>query len=94
MPMEIFASCVGDLANIGGSDGCDVSPVTPLLFFLFFFLFVREAGMEIFTLAAPLCCDRVEFLRCGDGSKTKGTLAVKTNTRLERNCIAGLFGVF
>jgi len=47
--------------------------------------------MESFTLAASLCCDRVEFLRCGDGSKTRGTLAVWTNTWLERKCIAGLF---
>ena len=50
--------------------------------------------MECFTLAAPLRCDRIEFLRCGDGSKTKGTLAVRTNTRLKRKCIAGLFRVF
>ena len=50
--------------------------------------------MESFTLAAPLRCDRVEFLRCGDVSKTRGRLAVWTNTRLERKCIARLFGVF
>ena len=50
--------------------------------------------MESFTLAAPLRCDGFEFLRCGDGSKTRGRLAVWTNTRLECKCIAGLFGVF
>jgi len=50
--------------------------------------------MESFTLAAPLRCDQVEFLICGDGSKTRGTLAVRTNTRLEHKGIAGLFRVF
>jgi len=48
--------------------------------------------MDSFTQAAPLRCDRVEFLRCGDGNKTRGRLAVWTNTRLERKCIAGIFG--
>jgi hypothetical protein len=51
-------------------------------------------GVESFTLAAPLHCDRVEFLRCGDGSKTRGTVAVWTITQPEHKCIAGLFGVF
>ena len=49
MPIEVFASCVGDLATLGGSVG-------------------RDIGMKSFTLAVPLCCDRVEFLRRGDGS--------------------------
>ena len=49
--------------------------------------------MESFTLAVPFRSGRVEFLRCGDGTKThERTLAVWTNTRLERKCIAGLFG--
>jgi len=44
MPMEIFLSCVGDLATLGGLVGHDVGPVTPQVCFLFFFfLFVREA---------------------------------------------------
>jgi len=95
MPMEIFVSCVGDLATLGGSVVGDVGPVTPLIRFLFFFcLSMRHWELESSTLAAPLPCDRVEFLRCGEGSKTKGMLAVRTNIRLERKCIAGLFGVF
>ena len=50
--------------------------------------------MEIFSLAAALRCDRVEFLRCGDRSKTRGRLPVWTNTRLERKCIARFSGFF
>jgi len=42
-----------------------------LFFSVFFLLSARCWGMESFTLAAPLRCDRVEFLRCADGSKTK-----------------------
>jgi len=45
MPMEIFVSCVGDLANIGGSDGRDVGPVTPLVCFLFFFFFFFRGAL-------------------------------------------------
>jgi len=44
-----------------------------LVRFLFFPDFLLSAvlwGVESFTLAAPLRCDRVEVLRCGDGSKT------------------------
>jgi hypothetical protein len=96
MPMEIFVSCVGDLATLGGSVGRGLGPATPLvrvLFFSVFLLSARRWGMERFNLAAPLRCDRVEFLRCGDGSKTRGRLAVWTNTQLECKCIAGLFGV-
>jgi len=49
--------------------------------------------MESFTLAAPLHCDRVEFLRRGDGSRTREGNNYWINTWLERKCIAGLFGV-
>ena len=96
MPMEIFVSCVGDMASLGGSVGRGLGPATPLVRFLFFFCCCCPrgvGGMESFTLAAPFRCVRVEFLRCGDGSKTRGRLAVWTNTRLQRKCIAGLFGV-
>jgi len=100
MPMEIFVSCVGDLPTLEGSElfvtpAC-FSPFLSLSLSLsvFFFLSARRWGMDSFTLSAPLCCDRGEFLRCGDRSKTRGTLAVCTNTRLERKCIAGLFRVF
>ena len=41
------------------------------LFFGGFLLFAMLWGVESFTLAAPLRCDRVEFLRCGDGSKMR-----------------------
>ena len=37
MPMEIFVSCVGDLAILGGSVGRGLGPATPLVRFLFFF---------------------------------------------------------
>jgi len=45
MPMEMFLSCVGDLATLGGPVGCDLGLATPLVRFLFFFLFfvVRDA---------------------------------------------------
>ena len=100
MPMEIFVSCVGDLPTLEESE-LVVTPACffPFLFFLFF-LFVffvclsaRRWGMESFILAAPLRCDRVEFLRC-DGSKTRGTLTVWTNTRLEHKCICRTFRAF
>jgi len=75
-----------------------VTSVRPPPWFVFsFFLFVFSAmltGVESFTLAAPLRCNRVEFLRCGDGSNTTRTLAVWTNTRLERKCIAGVLRNF
>ena len=108
MPTEMFLSCVGDLATFGGPVGRDLGPAIPWFVFSFlshFFCCPRFLwGVERFTLAAPLRCDRVEFLRCGDGNKTcepslsgqqqeVGTLAVWTDTRPERKCIAGLFGV-
>ena len=74
MPTEMFLSCVGDLATFGGPVGRDLGPATPLFVFPFFFCFLLSAmlwGVQSFTLAAPLRCDRVEFLRCGDGSKTR-----------------------
>jgi len=46
MTMEIFVSCVGDLATLGGSVGRSVGPATHLVRFLFFsvfFVVVREA---------------------------------------------------
>jgi len=42
MPMEIFVSCVGDLATLGGSVGHDLGPATPWFFFSFL-LFAYEA---------------------------------------------------
>ena len=51
--------------------------------------------MESFTSAVPLLSGRVEFLRCGDGNRTHvGSARCLDNIRLERKCIAGLFGVF
>jgi len=34
MPMEIFVSCVGDLATLGGSVGRGLGPATPFVRFL------------------------------------------------------------
>jgi len=76
--MEIFGSCVGDLATLGRTVDRDIGPAIPPGSFSLFSVFCRPrgvGGMESFTLAAPLRCDRVEFLRC-DGSKTRGRLAV------------------
>jgi len=73
MPMEIFVSCVGDLATVGRL----VVIVTP----------VRSPhgpppplwgrggpaspwGLESFTLAVTLCSGQVEFLRGCDVSRT------------------------
>jgi len=49
--------------------------------------------VENFNLAAPLHCDRVEFLRRGDGSRMREGNGHWINTRLERKCIVGLFEV-
>jgi len=65
MPMVVFVSCVGDLAILGGSIGCDLGPPPPPTFFL-----PPPLGYESFILSVPLRCDRVEFLRRGDGSRT------------------------
>ena len=45
MPMEMFVSCVGDLATLGGLVGRDIGPVNPQVCLLFFFvcLFACEA---------------------------------------------------
>jgi len=46
--------------------------------------------MESFTVAVPLHSDRGEFLRRGDeAGRPRAAVAVWTNTRLERKCIAG-----
>jgi len=48
MPMEIFVSCVGDLATLGGSVGRDLCPAIPpgsfSLFFVFFVFCSRGVG--------------------------------------------------
>ena len=45
MPMEMFVSCVGDLATLGGLVGRDIGPVNPQVCLLFFFcLFVCLRG--------------------------------------------------
>jgi len=80
MPIEIFVSCVGDLSILERSE-LVVAPAcfSPSFFFSYFVCVCVSAmhwGMESFTLAAPSRCDRVEFLRCGVGSKTRGTHAV------------------
>ena len=42
MPMEIFLSCVGNLATLGGPVGRDLGPATPWFVFSFFYV-VRDA---------------------------------------------------
>jgi len=64
MPMEIFVSCVGDLANIGGSDGRDVGPVTPLVCFLFFFFFFFPGGIgewKVLPWQLPCAVTKLSF---------------------------------
>jgi len=77
--MEIFVTCIYDLASLGRVRvGLDLSLFSPLVLFSFFF--PRCFGeWKVFTLTVPLRSGRVEFLRCGDGSKPhEGTLAVWT----------------
>ena len=45
--------------------------VLPLVRFLFFVLSAMLWGMESFHFAVPLRSGRIEFLRWGDGSKTR-----------------------
>ena len=45
MLMEIFESCVDDLATLGGSVGRGLGPATPLVCFLFLFLFLCSRGI-------------------------------------------------
>jgi len=63
--------------------------------FFSLFLFVREelGSGKFYTSSYFLHCDRVEFLRCSDGSRTREGSGHWINTRLGRKCIAGLFGV-
>ena len=68
MPMEIFVSCVGDLATAGGLVVVvipDRSPPSSS-----FFLSARPWGLESFTLAVSLHSGRVEFLRGCDLNRT------------------------
>ena len=72
MPMEIFVSCVGDLATarrlvvvvtlVRSPPGCSI--------FIFFFLSARPWGLESFTLAVSLHSGRVELLRGCDLNRT------------------------
>jgi len=99
MPMEKFVSCVGDLVTLVSWVGRDLGPATPLVYVLFFLsLFCLSAwrwGVESFTPALFfLHCDRVEFLRCSDGSRTREESGRWINTRLGRKCIAGLLQTF
>jgi len=47
MPKEMFVSCVGDLATLGGSVGLDPSPFSP--WFLLFFLVCETLGFRKFS---------------------------------------------
>ena len=64
--------------------------------FLSFFLFVREAlgSGKFYPSSFFLHCDRVEFLRCSDGSRAREESGHWINTRLGRKCIAGLLQTF
>jgi len=98
MPMENFESCVGGLVTLVGWVGRDLGPATPLVYVLFFsfFLFVREAlgNGKFYPSSFFLHCDRVEFLRCSDGSRAREESGHWINTRLGRKCIAGLLQTF
>ena len=69
MPMEIFVSCVGDLATAGGLVVV-VTPVHSPPGSSSFFLSARPWGLESFTLAVSLHFGRVEFLRGCDLNRT------------------------
>ena len=68
MPMEIFVSCVGDLATAGGL----VVVVTPVCSPLgsFFLFAARPWGLESFTIAVSLHSGQVEFLSGCDLNRT------------------------
>ena len=95
MPMQIFVRCVDDLATLGRVRvGLDLGLFFPWFFTLIFFSPQRFGEWKVFTLAVPLCSGRMEFLRCGDGSKAHvGSPCCLDNIRLERKCIARLFGL-
>ena len=61
MPMEIFVSCVGDLATAGGLVVVVTLVRSPPGSSSF--LSARPWGLESFTLAVSLRSGRVEFLR-------------------------------
>jgi len=82
--MEIFVSWMGDPATLGRSVGRELGPITPWFVFPFILFLLTPWEGGSFTQAAPLRCDRVEFVSCGDASKTRGTLAVWTNTWVHR----------
>ena len=69
MPMEIFVSCVGDLATAGGLVVV-VTPVRSPLGSSFFFFPARPWGLESFTLAVSLCSGQDEFLRGCEQNRT------------------------
>jgi len=76
MSMEIFVSCLGDLATLVGSVLFVTSAGHPLVLFFslslsLFFFSARPWGVESFTMAIPLHSGRVEFLRCDDRSKAR-----------------------
>ena len=59
MPMEIFVSCLDDLATLGRVRvGLDLSLFSPLVLFSFVLLSARR-GMESFTSAVPLRSGRM-----------------------------------
>ena len=66
MPMEIFVSCVGDLATAGRLVVV-VTLVRSPPDSSSFFLSARPWGFESFTLAVSLRSGRVEFLVIGIG---------------------------
>ena len=89
MPMEIFVSCVGDLATLGGP----VLVVTPVCSppGSFSFLSARPWGIRKFLpWQFPSVLAEWSFWNVVTGARrTRGTLAIWTHTRRERKCIAG-----
>jgi hypothetical protein len=68
VPMEIFVSCVGDVATVEGSVLVVTSFHSPPGSYSFC---LRGLGDEkVLTLAVPLRSGRAEFLRCRDVGKT------------------------
>ena len=93
MHMEIFVTCIYDLASLGRVRvGLDLSLFSPLVLFSFFF--PRCFGeWKVLALAVPLRCGRIKFLRWGDGSKThEGTLAAWTILGWSVSALLGFWG--
>jgi hypothetical protein len=91
MPIELFVSSAGDLTTVWKTDGGRVpSPVTP---WPLMFLFTWPWAIEHFSCpgdSLTLWPNGVLERLCWWQDVESGMLAIRTHTRRDRKCIAGL----